>query len=39
MEVTELSLARLGDVIGETNPDLMILLQSGNGLLSNRNLK
>ena len=37
-EVTELGLARLGDVIDETNPALMILLEGGNDILRNHNL-
>ena len=38
-EVTEQGLARLADVIAETNPDLMILLQGGNDILRNHNLQ
>jgi len=38
-EVTEEGLARLADVIAETNPDLMILLQGGNDILRNHNLQ
>ena len=38
-EVTKQGLARLADVIDETSPDLMILLEGGNDILRNHNLQ
>lgn len=38
-EVTEEGLARLADVIDETNPALMILLEGGNDILRNLNVQ